>query len=546
MPNPPSERKLHPVSFAFELASHLRQILLPGLFVLIAGARGSDTWEIYAMVLLVPFALVSIARALVFRYSLEPDELSIRSGLLFKQQRHIPYPRIQNIDAIQNIFHRALRVVEVRLETAGGEEPEAHLKVVSLAAFEEVRARVSAARAELASGAARSVAERQGTAPSGATGAIDETQAVAPASVASDAAARFPVLPAADRPTMELLRLPTRELIICGLIQGRGLLVIGALFGLLWETGLVDRITGSMFGDVGDVIEGRGVVRQLLRAMSGQGIPPLDKLPLTLGAFALLLIVTRVFSVGWALVRLHGFTLRRIGDDLRVDFGLFTRVAATVPGRRIQSVTVHEGPLHRLFARVSVHVDTAGGESGESVQLQRQWLAPVVRRDEVVALLREILPAAAAETVTWQPVDPRGIRRARIASAVVAAVFSSLLVFLLRWWTLVLLAGLLIVGEVNARKSVRAIGWSVTATGILFRSGWLWRRQTAAPFPKIQVVSVQESPFDRRLQMASVQVDTAGTSGADHRIDVPYLSRSTAEGLAAELAHHVGRTQFKW
>ncbi|MGH9310879.1 MAG: PH domain-containing protein, partial [Vicinamibacterales bacterium] len=318
MTNALSERKLHPVSFVFEIASHTRQLLLPGLFVLVAGARGSDSWQAYGMLLFVPVALVSVARALVFRYQLQADEMEIRSGLIFKQQRHIPYGRIQNIDAVQNIFHRALRVVEVRLETAGGEEPEALLKVVSLAAFEELRTRVVEARARLA--------PRPGSEPA------------APADRASIAHEVAPAAEAAIEPEpLTLLHLAPRELVICGLIQGHGLIVIGALFGLVWEVGMVDRIAERMFGEE---IEGRGVVRQMFRAAFGQGIPPLGKLAITIAAFAALLLVTRVFSVGWSLVRLHGFRLRKAGDDVRIDFGLFTRVAATIPLRRIQSVTV--------------------------------------------------------------------------------------------------------------------------------------------------------------------------------------------------------------
>ena len=145
---------------------------------------------------------------------------------------------------------------------------------------------------------------------------------------------------------------------------------------------------------------------------------------MTLAAFAALMIVTRVFSVGWALVRLYGFTLRRKGNDLRADFGLLTRVAATIPIRRIQSVTIHEGPLHRLFRRVSVHVDTAGGEQDESVKLQREWLAPVIRRDEVPRLLRDVLPSIAITNIDWQPVDPRGVRRARVSWIVLATLVS--------------------------------------------------------------------------------------------------------------------------
>ena len=504
MPNLQSERRLHPISFLFQLAAQSRQVLLPGVFVLIAGARGGgDAWQVWAMLFFVPMALLSIARTLVFRYRMDPEELVIQSGLIFRQQRHVPYERIQNIDAIQNVVHRLFGVVEVRLETAGGTEPEAQMSVVSVAAFEELRAGVHAIRGQ-----------------------------------AADAAA-----PVDREPASTLLQLPARELVIAGLIQGRGLIVIGALFGLLWEAGLLDRMTGSLFGGS---VAGRGLLRQILRAGFGGGGTPWQTIGLTLVAFGMLLVVTRAFSVGWSLVRLHAFTLRKAGEDLRADFGLLTRVTATIPVRRIQSVTLHEGPLHRMFGRASVRVETAGGESDESVQLQRQWLAPVIRPADIPALLAVVLPAAQVDGVDWQPVDPRGVRRARLRGLTRAAILSLALVAFLDWWTLALFAALAAIGEVHARRSVRALGWAATGTGVHFRSGWLWRRLTFAPFAKVQVVGIQQTPFDRRLGMASVEVDMAGTTANGHRIDIPYLSAPVARSLAARLAHQAARTAFRW
>jgi putative membrane protein len=491
------------------MASHTRQLVLPGLFVLLAGARGGEGWQIWAMLLVVPFALVSIAQTLVFRYRIDEDGLRIQSGLLFRQQRHVPYERIQNIDAVQNVVHRALGVVDVRLETAGGQEPEAHLSVVSVGAFEELRAQVQAGRAAVAgSPAARSAA------------ASDATEA--------------------DAET--LLRLPASELVVCGLIQGRGLIVLGALFGLLWEAGLMDRLTGALFGEG---VAGRGVVRELVRSWFSQATPAPAGLAMTVAAFGAFVALTRIFSVAWALVRLHGFHLQRIGDDLRADFGLLTRVAATVPLRRIQSVTVHEGPLHRLFGRVSIRVETAGGDADQTVQLQRQWLAPVVRPADVPHLLSRILPNVDAADVTWQPVERRGIRRRRLRGLVTAAVLALLGWPVLGRGALLLFLAFALIGELHARRSVPALGWALTDTGVLFRSGWLWRRQTIAPVTKLQSVVVRASPFDRRLGMARVEVDTAGMS-VGHRIDVPYLSSTTAEQLASTLSARAARTAFRW
>jgi putative membrane protein len=296
----------------------------------------------------------------------------------------------------------------------------------------------------------------------------------------------------------------------------------------------------------GDTFRGGGPIRQLVRGLFGQGIAPVQKIAMAVAAVAGFLVLTRVFSVGWALVRLHGFTLRRSGDDLRIDFGLFTRVAATIPLRRIQRVTILEGPLHRPFRRMSVHVDTAGGEQGADVQLQRQWLAPVIARDAVTELLREILPSVPMDAIAWRPVDPRGVRRARRAWLVLNGIVCVLTVAFLEWATVILFGVLLGIGELNARKGVRALGWSISDSGVFFRSGWLWRRRTVAPFPKVQAVSVHETPFDRRLGMASVKVDTAGRGEQGHQISVPYLARTTADAIAADVAAQAARTTFRW
>ena len=81
---------------------------------------------------------------------------------------------------------------------------------------------------------------------------------------------------------------------------------------------------------------------------------------------------------------------------------------------------------------------------------------------------------------------------------------------------------------------------------MLYRSGWLWRQSSVARFAKIQVVTMNESPFDRRTRMRRVRVDTAGAGDASHRVDIPYLPRETAIDLYHALASNAGGTTFKW
>ena len=134
---------------------------------------------------------------------------------------------------------------------------------------------------------------------------------------------------------------------------------------------------------------------------------PLDGLALMFAAFVALLAFMRMLSMTWAVIRLYGFTLSRTGDDLRTEFGLLTRVLTTIPIRRIQTLTIREGPLHRLFGRAAVRVDTAGGGQQERGVTQREWLAPIIRRDDLPRFLSQVLPEIDLAGVEWRGVAPK-------------------------------------------------------------------------------------------------------------------------------------------
>ncbi len=113
--------------------------------------------------------------------------------------------------------------------------------------------------------------------------------------------------------------------------------------------------------------------------------------------------------MGWSLIRLWGFRLHQTGDDLGTEFGLVTRVMATIPVRRIQTVTVREGPLHRVFKAASIRVDSAGGDGGEGSGTKRESLAPIIRRAD--------LPLSSPRSCRmWTWPAPPGARSIRAAS----------------------------------------------------------------------------------------------------------------------------------
>lgn len=502
----PSDRRLHPVSILFVLVAQLRQFALPGIVVLVTAGSAGLNWQVWPLLLVVPYTLVAILRYASFRYRYEPADIVIQTGFIFRNERHVPYARIQNLDAVQNVLHRLFRVVDVRLETGGGQEPEARLTVLPVRAFEEMRQRVLEERA------------RAGVGP-----------------------AAEPGEPESER---VLLRLSLSDLALAGLIENRGFVIIAAAFGVLWEFGVMDRLTEWAFGENA---QARGLIRDVLRSIYVDGRLPVARIAFAAGAFAAFLLVVRVLSMIWAIVRLHGFTLAREAEDLHSTFGLFTRVEATIPSRRVQTLTVREGPLHRWFGRASVRVETAGGEAGaERGVRQREWLAPIIARDELPRFVAEVLPGLDLLRIDWHGVAPGAFRRALRAGLVVAFTIALSLVWLLRWWDLALLALLVAWAAVGSRTYVASLRWGTTDDAIGFRSGWIWRQTTLARFNRIQTVALHESPFDRRHAMARVRVDTAGASEASHRIDIPYLERPVAQGLFTTLAARAEATVFRW
>lgn len=511
----PSERRLHPLSFVFTIGSSLKSFLFPAVLALFAVRSGN--YDLFFAIFLIPYAIYSIIRYLTYRYSFAEDDLVVRTGLLFHNERHIPYARIHNVGAVQSIFHRLFGVVEVVLETAGGKEPEARLQVLSVKAMEEMKDQIL--RKKQAAGAEAGVAAEP------AQSAVAATGAEAP---------------------LTLLRLPASELIVLGLVENRGGVVIGAFMAVLWEVGFLGGGT-SLSGFISRVFSTASDLARPLMSFVQTGV--------LIGAAVLLFLVAmRVFSMIWAVVKLWDFHLQRSGRDLTTTCGLLTRITATIPLTRIQVVSIRQKPLHRLFGRAELRVEIAGGGEESAKRTTRpERLAPIIEVEKLPGLLREIQPGIDLDAVRWLTVDPRAAGRILRASLLLMApLVASVPLSLLRddvrfaQMTLIVVAMLIPVAWLNARMQASHYGYAEESGVILYRSGWIWRRMSMARGSKIQVMTMTESPWDRRSGMAGLKIDTAGAGTAGHGMAIPYLPAAMARTIFNRLSAQAAHTAFRW
>jgi len=142
------------------------------------------------------------------------------------------------------------------------------------------------------------------------------------------------------------------------------------------------------------------------------------------------------------------------------------------------------------------------------------------------------------EDLAWQNLHPDFVRRMQVEHALIAlaplagvAVLSVLLhIPLLQTVLLWALAiGFAIVFVSWPRISVPRRGYVVRDKDIVFRSGVIWQSVTAIPYNRIQHVETSNTPLDRKFDVATLQLFTAGGSGGDLKID----------GLGAEVAEQL-------
>ena len=513
---PGADRRLHPLTLLFELGAGIRRVALPLIaFLFLSRARADEGELVVSAVALAVTTIAAIARYLSLSYRYEAGELVVRSGIFVRRVRHIPYDRIQNLDAVQKLGHRLLGVVTIQVQTGSGAEPEATLSVLPLADLAEMRERVFARRPAPSS-----------TQPSGwrTAAGLDS-----PAGRTVDEVAEPPVKPAAET----LLALPTRELLLAGFIENRGLVLILGVAGLLTQ---VDVLAEAAADWIAAWVP--GVARgdfALSRIRGGRALFLIG------AAVAALLVFVRLMSTVWAAIRLHDYRLVRSGDDLRMEYGLLTRVSATISIRRIQTIAIRETALHRRFGRAAVQVTTAGSIAGGVGGTAHEWLAPIIPRSRLPMLLALLHPGLSLETISWRGPHPNAFGRMARGGMIMPVVVAGLSWFLVAEWAILVGAVLAARAIARAYGWARYMGWSTLAAGVIFRGGWLRRTTTLTGFARVQAVAIKESPLDRRAGMADIIIDTAAGQLASH-----YFAREDALALRDLVAARSAETEFAW
>jgi putative membrane protein len=504
--NAESWRRLHPLTPLVRSVQLLYAVAIGALVF----SSGKGTTLLFLLGITVAVAAWLTLSYFFYRYSVTDEGLVIRHGVLFRQRRVIPKSRIQNVDLRAGLLQQLLQVTTASIETAGGQGTEARLHVVSRA--EGIRLRHALVTLPAGSSApAVAIAPGQGPEHDGSVPAT---------------------------PDISYRRSGIGELVIAGATSNRAGVLVGVLFGgdFLFDFMPTDWILGRVLPP--ELLEPGSSATSLIESAQH------DVRGFVLGAF----LLTLFFGLaGWAVsiiasvVRHFNFTLKRVGGELQVSYGLFTKREKGFRRSRVQSVQIEEPILRRWLRLASLKVQTAGYGPGVKADERVEMLAPIAKRAQIDEYLETVYPDIAWKDVEWRPSHPRAVRRFFIRRAFVVLAATAAATLALGTPGLLFLVGL-VPAWFLARAHYRHLGHARLGDYVLVREGLWTRRSYIVPVRKIQALYLKQTPFQRRLGLGTVWIETAGSPLEWHAPRSIDLGRDYGLDIMDGLAGEVRRT----
>ena len=486
--------KLHGLSIPFriiETALRIGWLLIFGTFALTTLTDGVVTVVAVGGVIIGVLGVLAawqIAYHRRYEYRLTADTFDIDAGVFSRREREIPYGRIQNVAINRNVFQRLFGIAEVRLETAGGNAAEARLRYVGIDRAYELQDALS---------------DRTGN------DSTDVEPTTAP-DAAEEAHRQHPIF-----------EITPRELAVLALVSLDYRVLVFSVIGV---SAFLPQLGGRL----------------------------LDSGVFTVPATVLgLYLLTAVLSALYAVTNYYDFTLSQGDRELRYERGLLQRYSGTIPLDKIQVLRISENVLARAVGYASVLVETAGYSPGESGGTQSA--VPIAQRSRVDRLVEDL----GFETVDEFVRPPRRARRRYAlrylgATLILTGIGYGLTQLTTMSYPWIFLLGGGFIAPIAAHLKWRHRGYAVTDTHIITRNGFWRQTTTVVPHHRIQVVFDSQTVFQRRWDIATLTIDTAGSRSlvADDSKAVD-IDAGTAEQLRETLFdrcitaiadHQIGRS----
>ncbi|MEQ1510295.1 MAG: PH domain-containing protein [Sphingopyxis sp.] len=473
-------RRLHPLALVLGLAKIGPQMVnfLPALI----GIGVTGQWYLIVPALgLFALAIVGYTWAAWARFTwrVDEDDIAISSGIFSRNDRTIPFDRIQDVSIEQGLLARMLGLAKVGFETGSAESDKkdgGKLNAIAMADAQALREHIREHRA----------------------GTTVQT-------VAADAVDAPP-------PTERLLLAMTpKRLVIAGLFNF-SLAIVGILLGALNTFDNFMPIKPFTYDFWLDLVRGTALESWVMA----------HRWLAIVGGVASAIAIGLAAGVIRTVVKEWGFRLERTARGFRRTRGLTTRTDVTLPITRVQAAMLSTGVLRRYFGWYDVRLQSLANDGKNEPD---HMVAPLARLHEADAILAELALDRAGyedgiDTAGWHrshPVTIIFIPLILMGASIIA--FTTITTFTPEhlwavWFPALSVPFMAMIGWFDWRNSRSHFDGRL----LHITKGVMRHRHIILPARNVQSADVAIGPIEQRLGLCSLVLGVPGGRQGQHEV----------------------------
>ncbi len=458
-----------------------------------SSSRAEDPYITNIIIALTVFSTISsIIAYFKFYYYIKDDEFIIEKGLFQKVKINLPFDRIQTINFEQGPIHQLFNVVRLEVDSAGSVQNEIAIQAISRADAEYIRSYILAEKAKIA-----------------------PTKTIAEEGVAAE-----------EESTQLLMHHTPLDLLKIGVSQNhlRGL---GIIFGFFFW------VFQSLEDYLPDLKQGENPIEYLQEDLG---------LNFEASIWIALFFTLLLFSIGISLFStiFRYFDLRflKTAKGFKVVSGLMTKREQSANLNKIQLIRWGDSIIKRIFGIFRLHLFQA---SSAALSTSKAISVPGCYQLQIDTVRQTYFPDEQQHPYETHGISSLIIGRRLLYIGILPLVFLlatfyqpdsyGYLLFLL-WLPLIYFTSV----RYHRNWKVR-----INAEGIQTESGIIGRNYTLLQWYKVQSVTIRQSFYQQRRDVADVYFFTAAGS-----VKIPYFPLDKAIAIKNYVLYKVETDERDW
>jgi putative membrane protein len=464
---------------------------------------GLNVWH-WGIIVGILFLIISYLQYLKFFFYVEGGNFVIEKGVLRQEKTNVPFGRIQTVNTTQNIIQQIFGVVALSIDTAGSVAKEIEISALPRSYAERLEDYLMSRKYE-------ELGEEQEQLE-------EEQEAPDKEKLKREEAAQW-------RKKEPLVTLNFKDLLRVGFTENHlrsGLLLFAILNGYIWQ---FEEYLLEPFEPYLEQTANTFLASWVLL------------LPIVLILF---LVVSILSSMVRVLLQYFNLKFFLTPAGIFMQSGLLKRSEYRIPHRKIQYFRWSSNPLRKMIGYKTMNIKQAGGQDlGE----RKTVSIPGLKSRPLVNVIQTFYPERrqskfirfdAAFLLAQQYFFWFGV----LPSLVVSAVFY--FNHFMLWFYLPLIPFLVLVGY-WVYQYQQSVQLRLNTAVIEIKKGWVFPSHVSMKHYKLQNVSLQQSIFQKRRNLATLTLHTAAGSEV-----MPHISYQAAITLYNYLLYKIESSDKGW